>query len=30
LILTPLRTAVSNKGLLAEPAATMLHEAGYR
>jgi ATP phosphoribosyltransferase len=28
--LTPLRIAVPNKGLLAEPAAEMLHEAGYR
>jgi ATP phosphoribosyltransferase len=28
--MTPLRIAVPNKGLLAEPAATMLHEAGYR
>jgi ATP phosphoribosyltransferase len=28
--MTPLRVAVPNKGLLAEPAATMLHEAGYR
>jgi ATP phosphoribosyltransferase len=28
--MTPLRIAVPNKGLLAEPAAEMLHEAGYR
>ena len=28
--MTPLRVAVPNKGLLAEPAAEMLHEAGYR
>jgi ATP phosphoribosyltransferase len=28
--MTPLRIATPNKGLLAEPAATMLHEAGYR
>ncbi len=28
--MAPLRIAVPNKGLLAEPAAEMLHEAGYR